>query len=132
MRETDKVAAHYKGGFEAVEKIEKSGQVKHVYLPKLLIQHMKASVVKTWDADLVQLVAEALEKAIKSRSISDYKEFVKHAKKIPGMGKYSYEHLYRSACVMMGVRHPAKNFVEMGLSLYFASRIINNPLWIDI
>ena len=35
-------------------------------------------------------------------------------KKLPGFGSYSMEHIYRTACLMVGMTHPSRAFIRMG------------------
>ena len=111
MRETALVNAFYQGGFEAVKKV---GKIKYIYLPRLLIRYMKPEAVETWTDESVQLLADKLKQAVQSGTVADYKMAIKFAKKIKGIGAYSSEHLFRSACLMVGTKHPSKSFVRMG------------------
>ena len=111
MREPALVEAFYRGGFACAKQVS----VKYRYLPLRLVKHMKPAVIKEkWDVELVTTVAKYLKKAMESQSINDYYKLTKIASKLPGVGQYSKEHLYRTACLLNEIPHPCKKFVEMG------------------
>ena len=44
----------------------------------------------------------------------DHVRITKMASKLKGVGQYSKEHMFRTACLVKGKKHPAKKFVIMG------------------
>ena len=88
--------------------------IRYKYMPRLLRHQMKPSQVQAWDKSKVNLLAQVLERAVKSGTVKDYKLVCKVATQIPGIGTYSKEHLFRTACLIKGTKHPSPKFVTMG------------------
>ena len=110
QREPALVREFYKGGFEHSKRIS----VTYKFLPIYLVRYMSPFRVQQWDKVLVKKLATQLEKAMNSGILEDYKQTKRIAAKIRGIGPYSKEHLYRSALLMTGKRHPSTEFVKMG------------------
>ena len=108
MREPAFVTAFYEGGFEKAKAVK----TKYKYLPTRLVRWMKPNAVQEWDKDVVKSLASLLQQAGKSERL--YKQTVKKAGLLPGIGQYSREHVYRTALCVCNASHPSKSFVEMG------------------
>ena len=58
--------------------------IRYKYMPRLLRHQMKPSQVQAWDESKVNLLAQVLERAVKSGTVKDYKLVCKVATQIPG------------------------------------------------
>jgi len=113
MREPEIVDAFYENGFEGAKQVK----VKYEYLPTRLIRYMKPEVVETWDTSTVAKLLQILfmEEEDWAPKSFWYEQVMKWASKLlHGVGKYSQEHLVRTACLMMDEAHPSNEFVIMG------------------
>ena len=106
LREPPLVEAYYSGGFAAVEKL---GDIKYEFIPSLAVKWMKPDVIQEWDHEVVKQLALAF-----ATNLGAYKRVKKNIKKLPGFGAYSMEHIYRTACLMVGMTHPSRTFIRMG------------------
>jgi hypothetical protein len=81
-----------------------------------------AALRANWRAAEVERLAAALKAALRAGTPEARATFAAFAvgakrqgrKALPGLGKYGAAHLYRTACVAMGVAFPGAAFVEMG------------------
>jgi len=119
IREPYLVRAFYRGGFKRALACPHR---RYQFLPLRLVQHMKPSVVAKWSYKRVKHVASKLEQALHTGTLQDYKMFVRLAiEHLDGVGKYSAEHLFRTACLMTDIPHPSQEFVIMGTGASSAS-----------
>jgi|TARA_B100001250_G_scaffold161809_1_gene138991 hypothetical protein len=108
LREPILVEAYYEGGFEAVEKIR---DIKYQFIPHRTIKWLKPSMIQSWSLDIVVSIGEALQNNLPHDIIME------RTKELPGLagaGSYNSEHLYRTACIVLGRKHPSREFVIMG------------------
>ena len=110
MREPKLVCAFYEGGFE----LAKITPCKYKFLPTRLVKHMKPHMLETWNVAIVREVAHGLKQAMETPNMHSYKRAIKCARRLPGVGLYSSEHLYRTCCIMNNIKHPSNTFVKMG------------------
>ena len=103
IREPTSVDAYCSGGFN----LAKQTKTKCKLLPNRLIKYMKPEVVEMWALqDVIDLAYAVMYK--------DYKAATKAATKLPGIGVYSKEHLYRTWLIIREKHHPSRHFVSMG------------------
>ena len=84
------------------------------FLPTRCVKYMKPSQIAQWSPTLVREVACTLQEAVESLNLDNYYQFKRVARKVPGIGQYSTEHLFRTALLMVDKRHPCVAFVVMG------------------
>ena len=103
IREPTLVDAYYSGGFN----LAKQTTTEYKFLPNRLIKYMKPEVVEKWPLqDVVDLAYVLMYK--------DYRAATKAAAKLPGVGVYSKEHLYRTWLTIQDKKHPSRHFISMG------------------
>ena len=117
MREPVLVAAFYEGGFEGAKRVAAS--TRYEFLPRRLVRWMKPEAVEQWSEGCVRQVAAALsayfsEPTSVDDRLAGYRRILRVASMLPGVGRYSQEHLVRTACLVMDHWHPSSEFVMMG------------------
>jgi hypothetical protein len=119
LREPVLIKAYCDANFDMTKIVETN--VSYAFLPKLLIsKHKPSNLINEWEneeatiLELSSALFQCFGHGNKEPTISDHEQIVKIAKKLPNIGDYSSEHLFRSACLAMGKKHPAIDFVIMG------------------
>ena len=74
---------------------------------------MKPEAVEKWDtSELAEILGSTMQKPV--LSAEDHFRITEAAEKLPGVGQYSKEHIFRTACLVAGKKHPSTEFVVMG------------------
>ena len=93
-------------------------KIKYQYIPKLLVRFMKPKMlIENWNTIKVYELAHILNAIFaddRDVTMSEYKKITKAFSTFKGIGVYSKEHFFRTACLVKGKRHPSKDFVVMG------------------
>jgi hypothetical protein len=91
----------------------------------LIGRHKPEAILRNWqgeDSETLTKLARALLKCFGhpshaehgQPSIAEHEQIVKITRKLTNIGQYSSEHLFRTACVVFGQKHPSNKFVIMG------------------